>query len=70
MDEDMSWDEKFKDAGYVTLIVGSIGIVSARLPLIGLLIQQAILVYAVTITMKNKVVDSDEKIKRLVHLGI
>jgi hypothetical protein len=70
LDEDMGWDEKFKNAGCYGLYVGVIGFISSRLPVVGLLIQEALLVYAVTITLSNKVVDKEEKMKNLGHLGV
>jgi hypothetical protein len=70
LDEDMAWDEKFENAGCYGLYVGVIGFISARLPVIGLLIQEAILVYVVTITLNNKVVDKEEKEKNLGHLCV
>jgi hypothetical protein len=59
MDEDMPWEDKLKDAGFTTLTWGTIFVLSTRLPLVGMLIQQALLVYAVTVTLNNKVVNKE-----------
>ena len=66
----MPWSDKLKDAGYNTATLGIIVLLSARLPVVGILIQQAFLAYAVTVTITNKVVDGNEKLKNLGHLSI
>lgn len=38
LDEDMPWDDKLKDAGYTTMQLGAIALVSSRLPVVGIII--------------------------------
>lgn len=38
LDEDIPWDDKFKNAGFTTITLGMLGLMAARLPVVGLLI--------------------------------
>lgn len=38
LDDDMEWEEKLRHAGFAAATVGMLGIMAARLPVIGLLI--------------------------------
>ena len=39
LDEDISWNDKFKNAGITTVSIGMLGILASRLPVIGIIIQ-------------------------------
>jgi len=65
----MPWNEKLKRAGFSTMSTGLVG-AAMRIPVIGILIQQAIIVYAVGYTASNKVVSREQKAKNLAHVSV
>jgi hypothetical protein len=38
MDEDITWEDKFKNAGLLVMTLGVLGLIASRLPMVGLLI--------------------------------
>jgi len=58
-----------KNAGCLVMTLGVLGIIAAKLPMVGLLIQEIILAYAIKITLDNKVINVNERMRNLGHLG-
>lgn len=67
-DESIPWEEKFKRAGFTTVTTGMLG-AALRLPVVGILIQQALIAYAIKHTASNKVLSTHEKAKNMAHIG-
>jgi hypothetical protein len=38
MDEDIEWEDKLKNAGFTALSFGMLGLMAARLPIVGIII--------------------------------
>lgn len=62
LDPNIGWHEKLKRAGFTTVSTGLMG-AAMRVSVIGSLINQAMLLYAVRKTLKNEVVGATEKLK-------
>ncbi|CAD8047307.1 unnamed protein product [Paramecium sonneborni] len=68
VDPKIPWDEKLKRAGISSIATGLVG-AAMRIPVVGVILSQALLFYAIRIQANNKVVDKGEKIKNIAHLG-
>ncbi|CAD8045865.1 unnamed protein product [Paramecium sonneborni] len=69
VDPKIPWDEKLKRAGISTVATGLLG-AAKRIPVVGVILTQALLFYAIRIQTNNKVIDNGEKIKNIAHLGV
>ncbi|CAD8137694.1 unnamed protein product [Paramecium pentaurelia] len=68
VDPKIPWDEKLKRAGISSVATGLVG-AAMRIPVVGVILSQALLFYAIRVQANNKVVDKSEKMKNIAHLG-
>ncbi|CAD8136110.1 unnamed protein product [Paramecium octaurelia] len=69
VDPKIPWEEKLKRAGFSSVATGIVG-AAMRIPVIGTILSQALLFYAIKLTANNKVIDKNEKMKNLAHIGV
>lgn len=68
-DPKLPWKEKLRRAGFSTFQTGLVG-AAMRIPVVGFLIQQGLIAYAVGSTASNKVLCTEQKAKNLGHIGV
>ncbi|CAD8132296.1 unnamed protein product [Paramecium pentaurelia] len=69
VDPKIPWEQKLKRAGFSSVATGLVG-AAMRIPVIGTILSQALMFYAIRLTANNKVINNNEKMKNLAHIGV